>query len=148
MDSAELLAEIDSLCALDLAAGHGGSQLALAGPGFRVAELAVSHGLPTGDAGRRTEGVADFHALRDHLSQRLSDRWGRQQPSWGMVTLRVRLDRGEEIPEPWATVSLLVDELDLWRVEGADRWVALGVADGGPADEVRLLGVVTDIDPP
>ncbi|WP_371672969.1 hypothetical protein OG985_38230 [Streptomyces sp. NBC_00289] len=148
MDSAEYLATIDSLCALDLTAGHGESDAVVAGPGYRVVELMVSHGLPTGDASGRIPTAEDFHALKDHLAQRLNERWGEQQPPWGTVTLGVRLDRGEEIPEPWATVSVLVDELHLWHVEHADRWVALGVADREENDEVRLLTVVTHVDPP
>jgi hypothetical protein len=62
--------------------------------------------------------------------------------------VRLRLSRGEEIPEPWATLSLLTDELDVWQVAGAGRWVALGVADRDRADEIRLLAVVTEIPPP
>ncbi|ANS63675.1 hypothetical protein SLINC_1451 [Streptomyces lincolnensis] len=60
----------------------------------------------------------------------------------------LRIERGEEIPESWATMSALVDELNLWQPHGTDRWVALGVADRDPADEARLLALVTETDPP
>ena len=64
-----------------------------------------------------------------------------------MVTLRERIARGEEIPEPWAMLSVLVDELELWQPDGRGRWVAVGVADRDESDEIRLLAVVTDVDP-
>jgi hypothetical protein len=144
MDSAKYLARIDSLCS----AGHSESDVVMAGPGYRVASLEVSHGPVTGDAAELVQAVEDFHALKDHIAQRLDERWGAQQPRWGMQTLRIRSDRGEEIPEPWATVSAFVDELDLWQAHDGTHWIALGVADRDQSDEVQLLAVVTDIDPP
>ena len=148
MDSAKYLAKLDSLCTEDLSEARGGSDLFMAGPGYRIVSLAVSHGLPTGDASQRVETADDVQALKDDLAQQMNGRWGEQQPSWGMVTIRVRLERGEEIPEPWATMSILVDELDLWQPLGTGRWIALGVADKDDADEVHVLAVASDTDPP
>ena len=54
----------------------------------------------------------------------------------------------EEIPEPWAGLSLRVGDVYLWRIEEEGRWAALGVADLDPDDEIQLLLVVTETDPP
>lgn len=145
MDSEKYLAAIESLCAADLAGGHDESDAFLSGPGYRVVPLAAAPWAD--DPGEQEDQVADLHALRDHISQRLNDRWGDQHPLWGMVTLRTRVDRGEEIVDPWAALSVLVDDLLLWQRPGSDRWIALGVADRGESDEARLLATASDIDP-
>jgi hypothetical protein len=148
MDTATYLAGIDSLCTGDLTTEHGESDAFMAGSRYRIVSLAASHGSPTGDVSERQQRVDDLHALKEHIALTLNARWGDQQPPWWMGTLVVRIDRGEEIPEPWATVSALVDELGLWQPPGTDRWLALGVADGDLDDEVHLLALVTDVDPP
>ncbi|MFD3618140.1 hypothetical protein ACFWWT_23435 [Streptomyces sp. NPDC058676] len=148
MDSAKYVAKLDSLCTEDLSEARGGSDLFMAGPGYRIVSLAVSHGLRTSDASLRVETAEDVQALKDRLAQEMHHRWGEQRPTWGMVTLRVRAERGEEIPEPWATMSILVEELDLWQPVGTERWIALGVADKDDADEVHVLAVASDTDPP
>ncbi|GAA3800243.1 hypothetical protein ACFS5L_35295 [Streptomyces phyllanthi] len=144
MDIERYLATIDQLCSRPFPAEHGWSDVGPAGPGYFVAELEMSHGLRTADAVERFRTAADFHDVKEGMSQRLNTRWGRQQPPWGTVTLRVRIDRGEEIPEPWATVSHAVDELDVWQADGTGRWIAVGVADRDQEDEIRLLAVVTE----
>jgi hypothetical protein len=148
MDSAKYLARIDSLCTGDLAAEHGGSDVLMAGPGYCIVTLEVSPGSWTGDPAQRVRTVDDFHALKDHISVLLDTRWGARQPLWWMGTLVVRIDRGELIPEPWATISTWVDELNLWQPTGTDRWIALGVLEGAMDDEVHLLALVTETDPP
>ncbi|MFI5965733.1 hypothetical protein ACIA8J_26650 [Streptomyces asoensis] len=144
------------------------------GPGHRTAALVTSHGLRTADAAVRLAEVERFHERREELAASLTRRWG--APShWGLQTVRLRTAT-EEIPEPWAGLSLRADDVYLWRTDrapqpadpgppadpgtradrapGTDpvgeygRWVALGVADRDPCDEVRLLLVVTDTDPP
>lgn len=147
MDSAKYLDAIDSLCARDLSAADGEPDAYSSGPGYRIESLEVSHGTRTGDAARRTAAVEDFHALRSHMAQVLDDRWGRHQLPWGMGTLRLRLDRGEDIPEPWLTTSMVTDDLDLWQPPGSHRWIALGVGYRDEADEVHVLAVASDIDP-
>ncbi|MER8032718.1 hypothetical protein ABTZ78_27555 [Streptomyces bauhiniae] len=87
----------------------------------------------------------DLHALREAIAQRLAARWG-EAPPWGQLTLRLRLARGEDIPEPWATLCLRTDELDVWQTE--DVWLAVGVADRDETDETRLLATVTRTPPP
>lgn len=147
MDSAKYLAAIDLLCARDLTAADGEPVPYAAGPGYRIESLEVSHGTRTGDATRRMAAVADFYALKNSIAQQLDDRWGRQQPLWGMNTLRVQGERGDGIPEPWATTSSVADDLDLWQPPGSDRWIALGVGYRDETDEVHVLAVASDIDP-
>jgi hypothetical protein len=147
MDSAKYLAAIDSLCARDLTAAQDEPVPYGAGPGYRIESLEVSHGTRTGDAARRMAAVQDFYAVKSRIAQELDDRWGRQQPLWGMGTLKLRLERGEEIPEPWFTTSIVTDDLDLWRRPGSDRWIALGVGYRDETDDVHVLAVASDIDP-
>lgn len=147
MDSAKYLAAIDSLCVRDLSAADGESGAYRSGPGYRIESLEASHGLRDGDPAPRMAAVGDFYALKSGIAQALDDRWGRQQLPWGMITLKTRLDRGEEIPEPWLTTSIVADDLDLWQPPGSDRWIALGVGYRDETDEVHVLAVVSDIDP-
>ncbi|MGV9321047.1 hypothetical protein [Streptomyces sp. NPDC003660] len=121
------LAAIDRLRTRDLPAG---------GAGHHTVEL---------DGGRPRATSDDFHALREAMAQRLGARWG-EAPPWGQLTLRLRLARGEEIPEPWATLCLRTDELDVWQA--GTVWLAVGVADRDEADAIRLLATVTRTAPP
>ncbi|MGW0767519.1 hypothetical protein [Streptomyces sp. NPDC002671] len=147
MDIAKHLVVIDLLCAREFPGEDCKSDMGTAGPGYSTAVLETSHGMRAAQAWVRQRAAEDFHAYREAIAQRLNDRWG-EQPPWGQLTVRVRMGRGEEIPEPWATLSLHTDELDVWRAEEAGRWVALGVADRDGADEIRLLATVTETDPP
>ncbi|RZU35885.1 hypothetical protein EV284_3368 [Streptomyces sp. BK022] len=123
------LAAIDRLRTRDLPAG---------GAGHHTVELETGHG-------PRAAAADDCHALREAIAQHLGARWG-EAPPWGQLTLRLRLARGEEIPEPWATLCLRTDELDVWQAEGV--WLAVGVADRDEADGTRLLATVTSTPPP
>ncbi|MFF0014849.1 hypothetical protein [Streptomyces sp. NPDC005374] len=147
MDSAKYLDAIDSLCARDLTAADSEPDAYRSGPGYRIESLVVSHGMRDGDAAPRMAAVEDFYALRSRIAQQLDDRWGRQQPLWGMGTLKLRLDRGEDIPEPWLTTSIVTDDLDLWQPPGSPRWIALGVGHRDGTDEIHVLAVASDIDP-
>jgi hypothetical protein len=143
MDIARYLDTIDRLCSRPLPAEHGWSDVGREGPGYWIAELAAGDG----DAAHRERTAEDFEAYREGLAQRLDQRWG-GQPAWSTLTLQVRRERGEEIPEPWGSVGELLDEVSLWQPDGTGRWVAIGVAARGESEEVRLLVVVTEIDPP
>ncbi|MBV1944952.1 hypothetical protein [Streptomyces sp. BV129] len=121
------LAAIDRLRARDLPPG---------GAGHHTVEL---------ETGRPGTASDDFHAVREAMAQRLGARWG-EAPPWGQLTLRLRLSRGERIPEPWATLCLRTDELDVWRTE--EVWLAVGVADRDEADAIHLLATVTRTPPP
>ncbi|MFB7507098.1 hypothetical protein [Streptomyces broussonetiae] len=147
MDIAKCLSVIESLCAGELPPEGGRSGPGAAGAGYRTVELETSDGTRA-DRVRAPERTAeDFQACREAMAQRLDHRWGLRTP-WGQLTVRVRMSRGEEIPEPWATLGLLTDDLDLWQVPGTGRWVALGVAGRDEADVPRLLATVTEIPPP
>ncbi|MFC3578163.1 hypothetical protein ACFOZ0_33890 [Streptomyces yaanensis] len=141
------LATIDLLCARDFPEQRGGSDVGFGGPGFHVAELATSVGLRSGDGAARERTAEDFDAWKESIARRLDDRWGPGQRS-GLLAVSVRGERGEEIPEPWAMLSDLVHELCVWQAEVTGRWVALGVAERDETDEIRLIAVVTDTDPP
>ncbi|MEU6092404.1 hypothetical protein ABZ865_37645 [Streptomyces sp. NPDC047085] len=147
MDIAKCLTVIDLLSAREFPAEDSRSDLGTAGPGYSMAVLETSRGMSAAEPWVRERAAADMHALREAIAQRLNDRWG-EQPPWGQLTVRLRMGRGEAIPEPWASLSLHTDELDVWRAEEAGRWVALGVADRDGTDEIRLLATVTEIDPP
>ncbi|MGV9253507.1 hypothetical protein [Streptomyces sp. NPDC003697] len=148
MDIAEYLAVIERLCARDFPVAQGRSDLGSAGPGYFIAELATRHGRGADEAAPCGQAVEDAHALKEAVSQVLDVRRGRHQPPWSMLTLRVRAERGEEIPEPWSTVSVRTDEVDLWEPDASGRWVGVGVADRDEDDGIQLLAVVTETDPP
>jgi hypothetical protein len=142
------LATIDRLCAREFPEQRGRSDVGFGGPGFHIAELTASLGLlGTGDGAARERTAEDLDAWKEAIAQRLNDRWGQGQ-RWGMLTVGVRRARGEEIPQPWALLGDLVHEVYLWQADGTGRWVALGVAERDETDEIRLLAVVTDTDPP
>ncbi|MGW5097533.1 hypothetical protein ACWEQ1_20415 [Streptomyces nodosus] len=141
------LATIDLLCARAFPARRGAVGAEGGGPGFHVVALLSSRGLGTGDGVERERAAEDLDAWREAVSRRLDDRWGPRQ-HYGVLTAQVRRARGEEIPEPWATLGDLVHELSLWQADGSGHWVALGVAERDDTDEIRLLAAVTDRDPP
>ncbi|WP_133915258.1 hypothetical protein [Streptomyces sp. NBC_00582] len=118
----------------------------LAGPGDRTAALATSHGLGAADAAVRVAEAERFHEDKEDLAGELAQRWG-EPHHIGMQTVRLRTAT-EEIPAPWAELSLRVADVYLWQLAEDGRWVALGVADLDPDDEIELLVVVTETDPP
>ncbi|MFF5188578.1 hypothetical protein ACFY30_33260 [Streptomyces sp. NPDC000345] len=116
------------------------------GPGHRTAALVTSHGLAVADAAVRLAEAERIHEEKEELAGTLTRRWG-TPCHLGLQTVRLRTGT-EEIPEPWAGLSLRVGDVYLWQVAEQGRWVALGVADLDPDDEIQLLLVVTDTDPP
>ncbi|WP_262061838.1 hypothetical protein [Streptomyces sp. STR69] len=134
---AKHLATIDRLCAQEFPAEPSTSGRCTAGPGYFTVELETDQEL-TAD---------DFDALRQGIAERLNDRLGEQLP-WGQLTMMVRMERGEEIPEPWARLAVRTDALDVWQTPDTGRWIALGVADRDDQDEIQLLVTVTETDPP
>ncbi|MFJ4688485.1 hypothetical protein ACIQNG_04520 [Streptomyces sp. NPDC091377] len=142
MDLARCLATVDRLCVRPFPAEHGWSDVGRQAPGYFLAEWADSTGRP------RDEPLTeeDVEALRDALADRLDRRWP-PEPRWGMGTLRIRAARDEPVPEPWASVSVLVDDVDLWRIPASGRWIALGVTRSRETDPARLVIAVTSVDP-
>ncbi|MFF1544615.1 hypothetical protein [Streptomyces sp. NPDC058291] len=118
----------------------------LVGTGHRTAALATSHGLVSADAAVRLAEVERFHAQKESLAGKLTQRWG-EPDHIGLQTVRLRTAT-EAIPEPWAELSLRVGDVYLWHVREHGRWAALGVADLDPSDEIQILLVVTDTAPP
>ncbi|MFJ8199670.1 hypothetical protein [Streptomyces sp. NPDC096152] len=147
MDIEQCLVTIDLLCGRDFPEQRGRTDRGSAGPGYHTAELAASHGLRAGDGAEREATADDFRAWMELVADRLNGRLG-QAEHLGLVTLGVRIARGEEIPEPWALLSHVVRDVYVWPPRRRDRWVALGVADLDDSDEVHLLVAVTDTDPP
>ncbi|MFF9624123.1 hypothetical protein [Streptomyces griseosporeus] len=136
----------DLLCSREFPAEDGRSDLGIAGPGYRTAELATSHGLRVADAAIRRQTQERFREDMEALAGLLAERWG--EPSHiGLQTVLLRT-ASEEIPEPWALLSHLVADAYVWQEREHGRWIVLGVADRDTADEIRLLLTATETDPP
>ncbi|GGL87613.1 hypothetical protein GCM10010129_34310 [Streptomyces fumigatiscleroticus] len=146
MNIARHLALIDELCFRPFPAEHGPSDTGRAEGGHHLAVLQSSHGLREGDPAQRAVTVDQYAEERDALYERLAARWGETAP-WNLQTVLLR-SAEEEIPEPWATLSVRARVAHLWEAEGTGRWVAVAVADRDGTDEVQLLAVVTETDPP
>ncbi|BDD70766.1 hypothetical protein ACWDYK_15890 [Streptomyces anthocyanicus] len=146
MNIARHLALVDELCFRPFPAEHGPSGGGTAAPGYFTAVLESSRGLRGRAPGERAATVEQYEKDRDALYERLATRWGPTDP-YNLQTVLLRTGR-EEIPEPWAGLSVAARVAYLWEAEGTGRWVALAVADRDEADEVRLLAVVTQEAPP
>lgn len=156
MSTAEHLAAIDLLRSREFPAEHGRSPSGVGGPGYHIAELLTS-GDFWDDDGMEWEATSDqYDAERDALTVLLGERWGAPQIfSLASVFERAQGDaygyggeaaEGEDIPEPWGSLSSSVPDLHLWRADG--RWIALGVSQWDKELPFQLLAVVTEIDPP
>ncbi|MGI5373744.1 hypothetical protein ACQEV2_05700 [Streptomyces sp. CA-251387] len=142
MNIARHLALIDELCFRPFPAEHGPSDVGDGGPGHHVVVLERSQG----DCGARAATVEQYEKYRDALYELLALRWGETDP-YNLQSVLLRTAR-EEIPEPWASLSARARVAHLWEAQGTGRWVAVAVADQDEADDVQLLAVVTEIDPP
>ncbi|MFF3500735.1 hypothetical protein [Streptomyces sp. NPDC003247] len=147
MDIARCLATVDLLCARDFPAEHGRTDVGTGGPGYLVAELQTSGDFWEDDGTEWEETEAQYEADRDGLTERLADRWGPPDRISLASTLERSLD-GEDIPEPWASLSAHVPDLHLWRSPDTARWIALGVSQWDKELPFQLLAVVTETDPP
>ncbi|MFE6622802.1 hypothetical protein [Streptomyces sp. NPDC057740] len=142
MNIARHIALIDELCFRPFTAERTSSNGDESGPGYHVVVLERGHG----DCGARAETVEQYEKYRDALEERLADRWSETAP-YNLQTVSLRTGQ-EEIPEPWASLSARARVACLWEAEGTGRWVAVCVADLDEADDVKLLGVATEIAPP
>ncbi|WP_109000889.1 hypothetical protein [Streptomyces rishiriensis] len=136
MDIAHGLATVDLLSVRELPA-----------EGYLVAELQTSGDFHGEGRGAWEETEEQYEADRDGLSERLTGRWGLPH----LVSLASTLERsmaGEDIPEPWASLSGHVPDLHLWQLPGTPRWIALGVSQWDAELPFQLLLVVTETDPP
>ena len=113
---------------------------------YVTAELATSVGLTAKDPAERITETERFHDEREDAARILADGWGEPEHI-GLQTIRLRTAT-EDIPEPWARLSLTMGDAYLWELTEHGRWAVLGVADADPDDEIQLLLVVTDTAPP
>ncbi|MCX5281883.1 hypothetical protein [Streptomyces sp. NBC_00198] len=147
MTIAQHLATIDRLCSEEFPAEHGRSADGTAGPGYHVAELVTSGDFWDTDGATSAETEEQFEAERDGLSQLLTRRWGPPQ-CVSLASVLERSTSGEDIPEPWGDLSSRVPDLHLWRPDGCERWIALGIGRWGRELPFQLLALVTVTDPP
>jgi hypothetical protein len=147
MDITHWLATIDLLCARDFPAEHGRTDVGTGGPGYHIAELQTSGDFWEDDGTEREETEAQYECDRDGLGERLTERWGAPD----VISLESTFERaqdGEDIPEPWASLSSHVPNVQLWRRPKTGRWIALGVSQWDKELPFQLLATVTEIDPP
>ncbi|MEU9473014.1 hypothetical protein AB0D78_41980 [Streptomyces avermitilis] len=142
----QCLATIDLLCSRPFPAEHGRTDVGSGGPGYHVAELGTSAYPGAKDCWDRAGTAEECHERGEEVRGRLTGRWG-PSDHLGLQTVQLRTET-EDISEPWEQLSARVSDIHLWRTEGNGRWIALGVADRDEADEIRLLVVITEIDPP
>jgi hypothetical protein len=141
MTTARHLEIIDLLRARGFPAERGPSDVGSEGPGFHIAELNGRFGDgadPDADADREAEAEQRL-AEQEGLLRGLTQRWG-EPDLFSLASTRLRVERDEEVPDPWRRLSEQMGWLHLWRIE--DRWIAVGLS------EFQLLAVVTEIDPP
>ncbi|GGY31468.1 hypothetical protein [Streptomyces djakartensis] len=143
MHIAQHIALVDELCFRPFPAEHGPSDVGASGPGYHVAVLESA---ADSDPAARAVTTDQFEKGRDAVYELLASRWGDTDP-YNLHTVQLRAER-EEVPRPWAELSAWAAVAYVWRVGGTGRWVALAVADRDPADDVRLLAVITETDPP
>jgi hypothetical protein len=146
MDIAQALAVIDRLWSAPLPRQHARTDTGTAGPGWEVAELETSEDFWE-DCSRREEAREQVECDREALAARLAERWGPPQ-TFGLYSVLERTMEGEELAEPWASLSGHVVDLTVWRHEEAGRWTGLGISQWDAELPFQLLAVVTDQDPP
>lgn len=147
MTSALHLATIVRLCSEAFPTEHGRSDTGTGGPGYHLAELATSEDFHEDDGTAREEAREQYEADRDGLAELLTHRFGPAQ-SFSLASVFERSADGEDIPEPWGHLSAHVPDVCLWRADGHDRWVVLGVSQWGGQLPFQLVAVVTETDPP
>ncbi|MBY8878310.1 hypothetical protein [Actinacidiphila acidipaludis] len=127
MDLAAQLAEVDRLRALEFPARRVTSAAVESGPGYHVADLAVSEDFHDADVVRREAVAEDFEAACQALIELLAQRWGEPQPL-DLYPYLIRLEEGGQVPPPLDLICGYVSEVYGWTV--GDRWMALGIGQG------------------
>lgn len=124
MDLVAQLATVDVLRARDFPAQRVRSGAVDSGPGFHVADLAVSEDF-WDDAGSRRAVVGDdFGAACQALVEILARRWG-EPHTVDLAPYLARLDEGGTVPPPLGMLCGYLPEVYGWQVD--DRWIAVGV---------------------
>ncbi|QGV81793.1 hypothetical protein [Streptomyces ficellus] len=145
MTTARHLATIDRLRTLPFPARSGDPEAGRGGADYHLAELATSEDFWEDDGTRREAVEEQYEAERDALAALLTTRWGEPQV-FSLWSLFERCANGEEVPEPWRTLSQSVPDVHLWRVD--EHWIALGVSQWDGELPFQLLAAVTPTDPP
>lgn len=127
MDLAAQLAEVERLRALDFPAQPSDSATVRSGPGYHVADLAVSQDFHEAGPDRWEQVADDFESGCQALVELLAGRWGEPHPL-DLYPYLVRMGEGGSVPPPLDVLCGYVSEVYGWRV--ADRWIALGVGQG------------------
>ncbi|OIJ66900.1 hypothetical protein [Streptomyces mangrovisoli] len=146
MDIAQWAETVLALDVRDFPAERGRTAYGSGGPGYHLAELATSGDFWEDDGTEREETEAQFGFEREALAQRLREHLG-QADHFGLHSTFERTAAGEDVDEPWASLSAHVPDLLLWRSPRTGRWVALGVSQWDRELPFQLLAVVTDVDP-
>lgn len=147
MNITHWLATVDLLCARDFPAEHGRTDVGTGGPGYHIAELQTSGDFWEDDGTEREETEAQYEFDRDGLGERLAERWGAPEV-FSLTSAFERSQDGEDIAEPWASLSAHVPNVQIWGPPGTGRWIALGVSQWDRELPFQLLAVVTETDPP
>jgi len=143
MDLAAQLAEVDRLRALEFPAQRVTSAAVESGPGYHIADLAVSEDFHEADPGRWEAVADDFEAACQALIELLAQRWGEPQPL-DLYPYLIRLEEGGQVPPPLDRLCGYVSEVYGWTV--ADRWIALGVGQGDRELPFQLVLAVGERD--
>ncbi|MEV7889155.1 hypothetical protein ACWD3I_14185 [Streptomyces sp. NPDC002817] len=146
MNIAQCLATIDLLCAREFPAVPGRTEFGTAGPGFHIAELETSGDFHEDDGTEREETEAQYERDKDGLAERLTERWGAPR-DFSLYSVFERSTEGEELAEPWASLSSHVPDVHLWKSTDTGRWIALGVSQWDTELPFQLLAVVTAVAP-
>jgi hypothetical protein len=147
MNITHSLATIGLLCTRDFPAEHGRTDVGTGGPGYHIAELQTSGDFWEDDGTEREGTETQYEIDREVLGERLIERWSTPQ----VISLESAFERsqdGEDIPEPWASLSAHVPDVHLWKSPETGRWIALGVSQWDKELPFQLLAVVTEMDPP
>ncbi len=147
MDIAGYLSVIDLLCAREFPVARSRTEHGESGPGYHMAELQASCEFWEDDGTEREETATQYEADRDGLGAWITERWGRPQ-AFSLYSILDRTMDGEDVEEPWATLSGHVPDVHLWKSAETGRWVALGVSQWDKELPFQLLAVVTQTDPP
>ncbi|MGI5484009.1 hypothetical protein [Streptomyces lavendofoliae] len=145
MTTARHLATIDQLRSRPYPREPGETASGRSGAGYHLVELATSEDFWEDDGTRRESVEDQYEAERDALASLLTARWGAPQV-FSLWSVSDRGLSGEEIPDPWDTLSRSVPDVHLWRADG--HWIALGVSQWDKELPFQLVAAVTRVDPP
>ncbi|WP_330284301.1 hypothetical protein [Streptomyces sp. NBC_00588] len=145
MDIAKWLSVVDQLCVREFPREHVRTDVGTGGPGYLIAELQTSGDFYEDDGSGREETEAQYEADRDGLGALLTERWGAVD-RFSLHSVFVRAMDGEDIDEPWRSLSNHVPDVHLWTCESG-RWIGLAISQWDAELPLQLLAIATDVDP-